>query len=293
MRAIVAAIGFCVVSLAPVAAWGEGPPEATKTARPMVYALFAAVGDQFTYMIEVRRTGTYLPPYRTHSVTEPDNLLNMFVLRSLDKAIAATDPDSKRILMTLRGTAMDAASLHDREDAALDQIMAELKNMPQRQEWDRIVIATPAYKAFESNGVAGRLAGFGVFYEPVLGNLVWRHNLFFFNASEGYDAVTPENKFIRSRRYAAPFSFIDVWVLDPKTLQVLDRQRRFDALKLFDPKEDDLHITQNVSEKVLMTNAFNLIDRSVSAAVAHSEVLNLGIVHVGDPKRVESGKKDD
>jgi hypothetical protein len=99
MKAIVAAIGFCLFSLASIVAHGENAPDTAMVAKPMTYALFAAMGDQFTYMIEVRRTGSHLPPYRTESVTEPDNLLNMYVLRSLDKAVAATDPDSKRVLL--------------------------------------------------------------------------------------------------------------------------------------------------------------------------------------------------
>src|SRR4029453_15512760 len=40
-------------------------------------------------------------------------------------------------------------------------------NLPQRLEWDRIVVATPAYRALEQSGVASKLQGFGIFSEPL------------------------------------------------------------------------------------------------------------------------------
>ena len=295
MRKIIAAAGFSLATMMAALAYRQTaaePPKADAPPKPMVYMLIAAVGEQFTAMIEIPRTGSNLPPYRRVSIKVRDNVLNRYVLYSLDKAIAETDPDSKRLTMTLRAADMDAGLLPEREKIALDEIISDLRGMPERMEWDRIVVATPAYRAFEYNGVAGHLAGFGVFYQPLGGGF----NDFMGGLSPNSfgdfgapDAVTPDNKLVRSFRYAAPFSLIDIWVLDPKTLAVLDKQQRFDNVKVFDPMSDSLQITKNVNPAALMDKVSSLIERSVAAAIAHSELLDKrGVVNVGKIKEVKA-----
>jgi hypothetical protein len=39
----------------------------------------------------------------------------------------------------------------------------------------------------------------------------------------------------RVNQYAAPFSYLPLWILDPRTLAVIDQQKMFDSQKLFDP----------------------------------------------------------
>lgn len=297
MYRIVAVTGLSLLNL--IAAFAHGDDAAVPEAapRPKVYMLVAAVGEQFTAMIQTQGTGTRLPPYRKISVKVKDNVLNRYVLHSLDKAIAETDPDSKRLFMILRATDMDAASPSEREKIALDGIVSDLKGMPEREEWDSIIVATPAYKAFEFNGVAGRLAGLGVFYQPLGGSnfydmLGGGMGPYTFGEQGAGEVVTPEGKTIRSYRYTAPFSFIDIWVLDPKTLAVLDKQQRFDHIKLAEQFPDSLRITQDVSPKVLMDRFSRLVERSVEAAVTHSEMLSKhGVVEVGKIREVKPEDK--
>jgi hypothetical protein len=283
MRTMFIAAALLLISLGMAPVYGQVTAEPAKPAKPKVYMLISAVGEQFTVMFEVSRTGSNLPPYRKTSISVEKNVLNRLVLHDLDKAISEVDPDSKRLYLTLRATDMDKASPSDRETVALDQVLTDLKGMTERMEWDRIVIATPAYKAFSLNGVPGRLAGFGVFYQPL-------GNRFIFSGDLGEDAVTPEGKFTRARNYAAPFSFIDIWVLDAKTLKVLDRQKRFDNIKVYDPASDSVTISGNVSPQVLMKYVSSLIERSVNAAVTHTEALpKRGAVDVGEIKEIKPG----
>jgi hypothetical protein len=289
MRALVAITVFCLLNLGMAPAHGQAPAEPARPAKPKVYMLISAVGEQFTVMFEVSHTGSNLPPYRKTSIAVEKNVLNRLVLHDLDQAIAAIDPDSKRLYLSLRATDMDKAALSERESVALDEILTDLKGMPERMEWDRIVIATPSYKSFSLNGVPGRLAGFGVFYQPL-------GSRFIFSGDLGEDAVTPEGRFTRARHYAAPFSFIEIWILDAKTLKVLDRQQRFDNIKVYDPRSESLLISQNVSPQVLMKYVSSLIERSVDAAVTHTGALpKRGDVDVGAIKEINQddvGKPD-
>lgn len=280
MGRIVAVLGLHLAGLLSLSAYAQSATDSREPEKPRVYAIIAAVGEQFTVMFKVSKVamGTNIAPnYSRKSVAVKDNILNRYVLHSVDAAIARADPDSKRIFMTLRAKDMDAGSASERESVALDEIITDLKGMPEREEWDRIVLVTPAYKAFEYNGVGGRLAGFGVFYNPLGGRIY-----------DGEDSETPDGKFIRSWKYTAPFSLIDIWVLDPKTLKVLDKQQRYDNVKVFDPLSDDLYISGNVSPKILFDKFSRLVDRSVAAAVDRSAILTRrGVINVGDVKEVK------
>lgn len=283
MRRLVAAAGFLAIVNFPVpSAWSatDAQPE-----KPRVYALVSAVGEQFTVMTQTYSTGTHLPPYRGASVKVRDNFLNLSVLRSLDKAVEEKDPGSKRVFMALPSNDMDAAAKWEREDVALSEVEAALKVMPERAQWDRIVVATPAYHSYEANGLGGRLIGFGIFYQPICRRPRCREDSFY--ATTG--AVTPDEQPIRTTRFVAPYAFIDIWVLDAKTFAVIDKQRTYDHVKVFNPESTSLRIDDNVSAEDQSKFLFKVLEHSVGTAVAHSDVLNKsGVINVGAIKEVKS-----
>jgi hypothetical protein len=284
MRAIVAAIGFCLIGLVSVAARGENAPGSAKPAKPTVYALVTAVGEQFTIMTELRNTGSHISPFRGESFKVKDNFLNLSVLRSLDKAMAEKDPDSKRIYMTLPSAGMDAAEKWEREDVALNEVEASLKAAPERAQWDRIIVVTPAYHPYRANGLGGRLIGFGIFYQP---NCRTRRCIDdpYYNTQAG---VTPDDNPIRASQFVAPFAFLDIWVLDAKTFAVIDRQRTYDSIKVYNPQSTALRVYDNVSAADQSKYVFRTLETSVEKAIAHSKVLNRGIVNVGDISEVKA-----
>jgi hypothetical protein len=286
MRAIVAATGFCLIGLVSVAARGEKTPEAGKPVKTQNYAMVAAVGEQFTIMTEVRNTGSHISPYRGESFNVKDNFLNLAVLRSLDKAMAERDPDSKRIYMALPSAKMDAAEKWEREDVALSEVEASLKAAPERAQWDRIIVVTPSYHPYQANGLGGRLVGFGIFYQPNCRRPGCRSNDSFYSTTAG---VTPDDTPIRLQQFVAPYAFLDIWVLDAKTFAVIDRQRTYDSIKVFNPQSTSFHIYDNVSAEDQSKYVFRTLETSVEKAVAHSEVLKQGgIVNVGDIREIKA-----
>ncbi len=279
MRAIIAILGCWLCALAAGPAFGAGTAGAGK---PKVYALVAAMGDQFSVVYEVPSTGTHLDPYRRSSLQATDNLLNRIMLRSLDKAVADIDPHSKRILMAIATPGLDDVAPSLREGAAFARAMAQLRNMPQRQEWDRIVVVTPAYSVAKREGIADRLQGVGLFTEPLCqSDPVSCANGF--RPHDGPIAVTPLNTKIKTNYYVAPFSYITVRVLDPATLAVLDTQTSFNSEKLFDPSSDAVDLNRNVGNWFLAATIGKLADLSVREAVMHSELRGEVRVNEGKP----------
>lgn len=59
-------------------------------------------------------------------------------------------------------------------------------------------------------------------------------------------------------------------------------------MKTCDPRADDIHIVENISQQARMTKVFSLVERSAGSAVAHSDILSKrGVVNVGNIKEVK------
>jgi hypothetical protein len=274
MRLSAAALGVCLACMAVGIGHGQTADTPTEPARPKTYALIAAIGEEFTVVTETARVGTHLSPYRRTTEKIPDNVLNRLALHGLDKAIAAIDPSSTRIYMSLPATKVDRVTPSRRDSAAISAVKAELAKMPQRLEWDRIVVATPAFRALARDGMASKIQGFGVFSEPqcqagcptpVNGSDVAAEPL------DGMDAISSDNKTFKAKTYIAPYSYIKVWVLDPETLEILDMQQGFDSQKLAEQRHRpsmDVAAWQNYLAGRIVT----LIEMSVSEAILRSEI---------------------
>jgi hypothetical protein len=106
---------------------------------------------------------------------------------------------------------------------------------------------------------------------------------------DGVDAVTMEDENIKARTFLAPFSYIAVWVLDPKTLAVLDKQQGFDNQKLAERvHKPSLDLSQSDAQKYLAGRIVTLINTSIGAAVMNSEINERrGKVEVGEPELVD------
>lgn len=253
---------------------------------PKIYALVGAVGAQFSVVHEVQRTGSHLAPYRRSAVDATNNVLNRLVLESLDKAIANVEPESQRIYLAIAPGRMEEVAPALRESVAIGQVVAELEKMPQRLNWDRVVVVTPAYEALERDGMASRLQGLGLFLEPLCQSdaLSCEYN---FRPPSGPKAETPQGETISTNYFVAPYSYIEVWVLDAKTLAVLDKQRSLENRKLFDPRSDSQDLARNIDKRVLAAHIANVVDLSVREAVMHTELR--GKVEVTEPREVKPG----
>jgi len=290
MRTFAAATMLCLTNLIAGQAASQTVDEQVEV-KPRVYALLAAIGDQFSVIAEVVRTGSHLSPYERRTNQLPDDILNRLALHALDQAIAKIDPASTRVYMALPAMQLDSVAPSERGSVAISRITHALAAMPQRREWDRIVIVTPGYRALELKGLAPRLQGFGLFAETACQAACGgprpedEARASMQEPPDGVDAITSEDKPIKARTFVAPFSYIEVWVLDPKTLAVLDRQQALDRQKLAEPVYRPLDLSDDAGQRYIAMRIANLIDLSVAQAVQHSEInARHGIVEFGRVK---------
>jgi hypothetical protein len=267
-----------------VTAHAEDADAPADSAKPRTYALVAAVGNQYSLVTEVETVGSHLSPYRKLTVDVPGNLLNRFVLHSMDAAIARMEPASTRLYLTIATPPMDRVPPGKRGQLAIDSVVAALEGMPERATWDRIVVVTPAYQALKHDRMANRLQGLGVFAQPLCQGTPTSCAMGF--EATGPDAVTPEGKSVRANYFVAPFSYIEVWIVDPKTLAIVERQAQFDNRKLYDPKSPSATITGNATSASLAAGFGRVIEKSVQSAVAETGLVQ-GQSEVGEIHRIK------
>jgi hypothetical protein len=269
-----------------------------KPVKPKVYALIAAIGDQFSIVSEAM--GVSVSPHIEHLGFEhrtrkaPDNLLNLMALQSLDKAVDGLDPNSKRVYLTFATAKVEKISESGREEAVLAKIRADLKTMPNRMEWDKILVATSAYSTFDNSGLASgtgkltKLAGVGIFAQPN-GKGGGEDVMRFYGHKDL--ATSPDGKAVQSMTYVAPFSYIEIWVLDPRDLSVIDRQVRHQHRKLADPLAATVDLMQSIPKEFLAKQLAEVIESSVRDAVMSSKLNDKrAIVEIGP---IEPVKPDD
>lgn len=276
-------LALCIATLAHAQPASKAPPAAEK---PKVYALVAAMGNKFTFVHEVKSTGTNLAPFKRDSVEVGNNELNRLTLRGLDESIAKTDPGSERVLIAMLPLGVRRDAL---EGPALEEwIVDELRKMPERAAWDRILVAVPGFRAMARERLPSRLRGMGIFAQPLCQSNPESCDT---NTAPltGVDAVTPEGEKIKANFFVAPYSLVEIIIIDPRTMSIIDRGESVQHTKMYDPKSDSLDVFKNVEAKVMAERIVALVQTSVAAAVADAE--GRGTVDVRMRKEVKPGEK--
>jgi hypothetical protein len=252
-------------------------PEASPR-RPKVYALVSAVGDQFSYVQQREQVGTLFEPYVRHTARVPGDALNAAVLRGLDRVVAQDEPGSERVFVRLNPEELANVAAEERERVAIGKLVRALEQLPDRQRWDRIVAVTPAFVRSERRGMGSKLQGIGVFVQPLERARI--QSL----ATIDPDTQSPAGEATRSSVYVAPFFYTRLWILDARTLEVLESEGRYDYRKLWDPLWTALDVSKNLTPEQLAGE----VEAFVELASARALRETIGTVTVSDPKEVPS-----
>jgi hypothetical protein len=251
-------------------------PAGAAAEKKQVFALVSAVGDQFTYVRQKESTGSNIIDNNVRrTLKAQNNGLNLSVLRGLDTAIGNAYPDSERVFITLNPTELDNVLPQDREAVAIGKIVSELEKLPERAKWDKIIVATPKYLQSERRGMGPKLHGLGIYVQPLTGGSLEGQDgnpeIDVSNQGES-DTTNPEDgKKNKSKVYIAPYSYIQVYVIDAKTMRVLEKNARHDFQKLNDPNSTAIDIGRSIPMDVLAKSVGDLIERSAARAVGETE----------------------
>ena len=261
--------------------------QTAETPKPKVYALISAVGDQFTYVTQRQSVGSnVLDNFRREVVKVPNNALNASILKGLDRAIEQKDPSSVRILATLNALEMEGVHPTDREKVAMKKLLAALETLPQRKDWDTIIVVTPKFQFSGRKGMGTKLEGIGVYVQPLESGSLSGDDGAEILGSEGEETITPEGKpGKRSSRFVAPYNYTQTWVFDAKTLKVLESSARYEFQRIFDNESTAINVARSISVEQLGEILSNFVERSVARGVGEA----LPSVEIGEIKPVATG----
>ncbi len=284
------ALAVFTSAMAMTAAAQTAPASAPAPApeKQRTHVLVSAVGDKFT-MVRQRETvgSNIIDNFNRQTYNVPNNLLNNIVLRGLDRAVAAEDPTSNRIYRSLAPVELQGVLPQDREAVAIGKLVSVLEKDPARQTWDKIYIVTPKFLLSEYSGMGAKLQGLGVYIQPLKGGSIRDDEAgvdIDASTTGESDTLDPDGEGTKSKVYVAPYSYLSLYVLDAKTLRVIEKNTRHDFRKLFDPKSTALDVAKGIDLAFLGENIESLVERSVMKAV--KDVEDKVRIEVGDVKPV-------
>src|SRR5260221_277551 len=232
------------VLLAWAGPWG-GARHADGDAKPKVYALISAMGSEISYVRQRLQVGSNFEPYYRNTLPVPDSTVDAAVLRGLERAILQEDPDAKRVYLRLAPTEVRDVLPYKRGDVVPERALAALARVPDRKDWDRIILVTPRYLGAAREGMGTKLHGIGVYVQP-LGRGRRGNPDLEMDTTIDPDTVSPEGEKSRSNVYIAPYFYAQVWIIDAKTMQVLESRERYGFQRLYDPNSAAIDVSQSL-----------------------------------------------
>jgi len=236
-----------------------GPP----IAEARTYALVAAVGNRFEVTSSKQQTGSHLPAWDRQAYRIGGNVLNRLALQGLDQAVARYEPESKRVYLSLVPARPE-----------IEVVIEELKKVD-RAGWDRIMVALPAYRFHDEPGLANRMKGFGIVQQgqcqsdsSIRPDRIGSCN-HGFRPQHGPTALTPKGDEIAANTFVAPFAFVEIYTLDPKTLDVLDRSASYGHRKLADETGKLNGIVNGDNKDFLAAQIVEVVQTSTAEAMAN------------------------
>jgi hypothetical protein len=255
------------------------------TANAQTVALVSAVGDQFTFVRERGTTGTNIvDTAKRQKVSSNGKGLDYAVLRGLEKALTITEPNAKAEYVVLRVPDIENDTGSERERKSLTGLIDLLRAEPARKGWDKIIAVLPSYQFSSFNGMGSKLAGIGVYVQPIEKQRVD------FEGSGGISssgADGDETTFApdgsrtvrKSSVYVAPYFFVRVVTLDAKTMAVISDERKLEYRKFFDPESTAIDVQNQFAPEQLAGLVEKFVERASREAVAGK-----GVVELGDTK---------
>jgi len=277
ITAVAAALAFAGAALAQA-------PE-----KPKTYALVSAIGNEITYVRQVKGTGTHISPYRRYPIKVPDGSVDAAVLRGLDRAVAQEDPDSTRVFLRVEPGKLTGIHGVNRGEVIAKEVMDDLAHAVDRKDWDRIILVTPRFVNVGSSYMGDKLHGIGIYIQPlgrnldVLGDELGSDEI---TSSSDPESFAPDGSRSTSYKFSAPYFYAEIWIIDARTMTVLEKKERYDFVRYYD-KDGGIDPAVNVPTAVMAQKLTSFVERASSKAFREA----VGEVTVKEPRIVNPATK--
>jgi hypothetical protein len=192
--------------------------------------------------------------------------------------------------MRLNPKELEGVAAHKKGEAAIGKLARAFDGMPERMKWDRIIVITPKYLFPGHRGMGSKLQGLGVYVQPLYsasGRSSAINGGVEDIAPSGIaaeeDAITPEGETTRTSRYVAPYFYTQLWILDAKTLTVLETEERYDFQKIYDPQSTAIDVQRSFTPEQMGDAVGKFVERSAARSLREA----IGTVTVSEPRPVQ------
>jgi hypothetical protein len=197
--------------------------------------------------------------------------------------------------MRLNPRELEGVSAQKRGEAAIGKLAKAFDGMPERMQWDKIIIITPKYLFPSRSRMASKLHGLGVYVQPLYSasgsgtaSGLGVEDLAPSGVSADEQVVDEDGEVNRSSRYVAPYFYTQLWILDARTLAILDSEERYDFQKIYDWRWTATDVQRNLSPEQMSEAVGAFVERSAARATREA----VGTVTVGEPRPVHVGPGD-
>jgi hypothetical protein len=281
------AVGLGLAAAIPAFAQDAAVPATAP--KPTVYALVSAVGGDLTFVRNREQVGSNrVDTYHRLTVKIPDATLDGAVLRGIAKVIRGNEPDAVIHYMRLNPKELEGVAPQKKGEAALGKLAKAFDSMPERMQWDRIIVITPKYLFPSRDRMASKLAGLGVYVQPLhsatggAGGVGGIEEIAPGGVTADEDTTDAGGEHNRSSRYLAPYFYTQLWILDAKSLTVLDTEERYDYQKIYDWRWTATDVQRNLSPEQMAEAVSAFVERSAARATREA----IGSVTVSEPRPV-------
>lgn len=232
-------------------------------AEARTYALVAAIGSRFEVVQSKQQTGSHLPAWDRRAYQIGGNVLNRLALQGLDQAVARYEPESKRVYLSLTPARPE-----------IELVIGELRKVD-RAGWDRIMVALPAYRFHDEKGLANRMKGFGILTQGMCQSDTSNRPDRIGSCDHGFrpqfgpEALTPKGDEIAANTFVAPYAFVEIFTLDPRSLAVLDRSTNYGHRKLTDETAKADGVLRDENKDFLARQIVEVVQTSTAEAMAN------------------------
>ena len=148
---------------------------------------------------------------------------------------------------------------------------------------------TPTFLISQDSGLAPRLHGAGVYFQPVESSVLIVDPGQRWLSPDHTGApiervVSPDGFEHTSRVYVAVHYFARLRRYDARTLELLYTEVRFESVKLHDPMSGSVYLSQSIPTAVLNGRLTAMVEESTAAAVRRAMA---GVVEVGPLRAAE------
>ena len=268
-----------LISLAVMALLSPALSFAAPAAQPETVVLLAAIGDRIDVVRQRPQTDSHVEPYTRETLQVPNQLLNYAVLRGLDRALTEEEPDARHVLLQWTMPADLAGKLEkisgsQRQELVQAALIEHLRQLPERQGWDRIEVIVPAYTYLELRGMGTKLNGIGIYIQPLAHQDINTDTM----ATNGDVSTSASNGDLRtlnphtgeighSSVYVAPYMYFERLTFSARTLELIKRQRFFDNTKYADPMSTAVDVGNQMTPQEKLGKLVESVERSAYRSI--------------------------